>query len=131
VINNDGIPFATTVQLWTSGTETLSLGCGNSGGGQFTQLVVTATEPASVNGFVVRADLNGLNPSAETFGAPVGSGSPAFLVLSNVTTNVRAEGQLEIARFGAGAAVWTFSFHEHADSVGNCHIQATIFPATS
>ena len=80
---------------------------------------------------MVRADLNGLNPSTGTFGAPVGSGSPASLVLSNMTTNVRAEGQLEIARFGVGAAVWTFSFHEHADSTGNCHIQATIFAAGS
>jgi hypothetical protein len=30
-----------------------------------------------------------------------------------------------------GAAVWTFSFHEHTDPIGNCHIQATIFPARS
>ena len=43
----------------------------------------------------------------------------------------RDEGQLEIARFGVGAAVWTFSFHVHVDSVDACHIQATIVPGRS
>lgn len=131
-INNDDIPLGTTMQLWTSGTETLSLGCGNQNisGRDFTGIIVSATEQAAANGFVVTATLNNLNPAVRTLGAPVAPGLPADFLLSPFTSE-RAEGQLEIDRVGVGAAVWTFSFHEHTDSTGNCHIQATIFPARS
>ncbi|GEM_PF-6649337 len=116
-INDDGIPNGTTLQLWTNGAETLSLGCQNQGRMALTAFVVTATEPASVNGFRVFASLDGTNPGMGTFGAPVGNGLPATLVLGSATS-VRNEGQLEIAKFGLGAAVYTFSFHEHVDNSG-------------
>jgi hypothetical protein len=129
-INNDGIPGAIRQLLWTNGTEALFLGCRTEGAFGDTAFIVTATEPASVNGFAVFASLDGTSPGVKTFGAPIGSGSPATLTLGSGRL-FRDEGQLEIARFGVGAAVWTFSFHVHVDSVDACHIQATIVPGRS
>lgn len=130
-INNDGIPNGTTQQLWGSGTETLSLRCQVPVGPiSLTGFVINSTEPASVNGFWVIGVLAGGGGDVRTFGAAVDPSTPAFLNLG-LYNGFRYEGQLEIARFGLAAAVWTLSFHVHVDNSGNCHIQATILPATS
>jgi hypothetical protein len=130
-INNDGIPNGTTQQLWTSGTETLSIQCQVPVlSSSLTGFVINSTEPASVNGFWVIGALAGGGGEVRTFGAAVDPSTPASVNLG-LYTGFRYEGQLEIARFGLAAAVWTLSFHVHVDNSGNCHIQATIFPARS
>jgi hypothetical protein len=130
-INNDGIPNGTTKLLWsnTGAKQTISLACQNQNGNS--AFIIASAEPASVNGFAISNVLDNNGPPAvQTIGAGISPGSSDIIFIGN-STDFRNEGQLEVAKLGVGAPVYTFSFHEHVDNGGGCHIQATIFPGSS